>query len=181
MAGLLPLMLAVAAWSGTVEHRTVFGSMTLIQQAWTRDPSQPPIMHVADSWKKLHLRWDAPGGDMAVSLVDDGHILEIAVQGHDCSSSGPYRHYRGRIGEPALWMQMQAQMIELMRLCPRISREQSVAYLRAFGGARDDFIAGVEALKKRTAIFLGPKLERCRPPKFTGVVDPFGPRCDGME
>jgi len=174
-------MVAFAAWSGTVEHRTSFGSVTLIQQAWTRDPSQPPIMHVPNSWKKLHLRWDAPDGDMAVSLIDDGQILEIAVEGHDCSSSGPYRHYRRRIGEPILWMQMQTQMLVLMRLCPRISRDQSIAYLRAFGGTRDDFIAGVEALKKRAAIFLGPKLERCRPPKFTGVADPFGPRCDGME
>jgi hypothetical protein len=181
MTVLLPLLLTVATWSGTVEHHTSFGSLTLIQEQWSRDPGQPPIMHVPDSWKKLHLRWNAPVGDMAVSLVDDGYILSIAVSGHDCLSSGGYLHYRSRMGEPTLWGQMRAQMGELMRLCPRISRPQAAVYLRAFGTARDDFTASVEALKKRAVAFLGTKLARCRPPNHGLIFDPFASRCGKME
>lgn len=118
---------------------------------------------------------------MAISLVDDGSILSIAVSGHDCLSSGGYLHYRNRTGEPMLWRQMRAQMGELMRLCPRISRPQAAAYLRAFGTTRDDFTAGVEALKKRAVVFLGTKLARCRPPNHRLIFEPFASRCGEME
>lgn len=68
MTGLLPLLLTVATWSGTVEHRTSFGSLTLIQERWTRDPGQPPMMHVPNSLEEASPALERPGrrhGDIA--------------------------------------------------------------------------------------------------------------------
>ncbi|MDQ0250110.1 uncharacterized protein YjeT (DUF2065 family) [Sphingomonas kyeonggiensis] len=161
MAGLLPLMLAVAAWSGTVEHRTAFGSMTLIQEEWTRDPDQVPMIHAPNAWKKLHLRWDAREGDMSVELLDDGRVLQIGVRGHDCLQASTFHHYARRTGEPALWREMVGQLDTLAKACPRVSALRREALGREFAAARDDFVAGVEALKKRAATVVARDLNRC--------------------
>ncbi len=165
MASLLPLLLAVAAWSGTVEHRTAFGSMTLIQEEWTRDPGELPMIHAPNAWKKLHLRWDAREGDMSVELLDDGRVLQIGVRGHDCLQAATFFHYARRTGEPALWRDMVGQLDALAKACPRISAERREALSREFADARDDFVVGVEALKKRAATVVARDLNRC---SFTG-------------
>lgn len=185
MINALSLMLAVAAWSGTVEHRTAFGSMTLIQEEWTRDPGELPIMHAPDAWKKLHLRWDAREGDVSVELLDDGRVLQIGVRGHDCLQAATFYHYARRTGEPALWRDMVGQLDALGKICPRISAERRQALNREFATARDDFVVGVEALKKRAATVVARDLNRCSFKGFrTGprviVPDPSVGACEPM-
>lgn len=178
-------LLAVSASvrAETVEQRTAFGAVVLVQEVRTRDPGQPPIMHMADEWTKLHLRWTAATGDMTIEIVDDGHALSIAADGHECALRSTYERYARQTGEPALWRQMQAYLQQLAKVCPRISRVEVRAYGRALAGAEDDFVAGVEALKKRAALVFKHDLGRCRPRRVEGTIiipsDPFADRCDG--
>lgn len=182
MAGLLSLLLAVAAWSGTVEHRTGFGSMTLIQEEWTRDPSQPPMIHAPNAWKKLHLRWQAPDGDLTVALVDNGRILQIDTSGHGCLRSAYYYGYGRKTGEPLLWRAMTGELRAFATACPRVPAMRAAAYAKAFAGTRDDFVAGVEALKKRAVTVVATNLARCSPPKEPFLInpDPYADRCGPM-
>lgn len=177
MMGLLPLMLAAAAWSGTVEHRTAFGSMTLIQEEWTRDPDQPPMIQAPNAWKKLHLRWQAPTGGMTVELTDDGQFLEFAIKGYDCSRMSWGFRYNGSVGEPGLWREMTQGLRDFAKTCPRIPAEHQASNMRAFAGAGDDFIPGIEALKKRATPMLGPTLKRCRP-RTRPLASPYDTGCD---
>jgi hypothetical protein len=182
MINTLSLLVALAAWSGTIEHRTSFGSMTLIQEEWTRDPETPPIMHAPDAWTKLHLRWEAPGGDVEVELLDDGRILQIGVRGYECLRAATFYHYAQRVGEPALWQDMARQLDALTKACPRVPTARRAALVREFAGTRDDFVPGVEALKKRAATVVARTLKRCsfpRTPKGTVVIapDPYRTLC----
>lgn len=190
MLGAKPLLflLAVAGLGGigaaeTVEKRIRFGSMTLIQEQWTRDPGEPPIMHVADAWTKLHLRWSAPAGDMAVALTDDGRVLTITVEGYDCLRSSSHYRYSRRTGEPALWGQMAEHLRAFVQTCPRVPAVRAAAYPRAFAEAHDDFVAGIEAFKKRAVTAVAADLKRCRPrpPEGKLVIEPFADRCGKME
>jgi hypothetical protein len=139
-------------------------------------------MHFADEWTKLHLRWTAATGDMMIEIVDDGRTLSIAVDGHECSLTSSYERYARQPGEPALRRQMRAYLQQLTKECPRISRVRAQAYAQAFGDTRDDFVAGVEALKRRATLIFKRDLARCRVRRFDGaiVIDPFADRCDGV-
>jgi len=176
------LLTSAPARAETTEQRTAFGKVVLIQEVRRRDPGQPPLMHVADEWTKLHLRWTAATGDMMVEIVDDGRTLSIAVDGHECSLTSSYERYARQPGEPALQRQMRAYLQQLARGCPRIPLVRAQAYAQAFADTRDDFVAGVEALKRRATRVFKRDLARCRARRFDGaiVIDPFGDRCDGV-
>ncbi|NYT39143.1 hypothetical protein HZY97_00100 [Sphingomonas sp. R-74633] len=185
MTGALPLLLAFAAWSGADEHGTQFGAMTLILNEGKRDPAALPILDSPGIRPQLQLRWKAPGGDMAVSLLDDGHVLQIEVRGHDCLQASSFYHYVRRTGEPGLWRAMGGQLHALARACPRVSAERRAALDREFAGTRDDFVAGVEAFKKRAGSVVAQDLKRCAFPIFPKgrvamVPDSTTDRCGRM-
>lgn len=173
------LMWHASCHAKTTEQRTEFGLLSLVQETRTPDPGEPPIMHVATEWTKLHLRWTSRAGDMTVDLVDDGSMLQIDVSGHDCSSAAPYQRYRQEIGEPRLLAQMRMNLTELLKVCPRVSRSQAAIYVQEFGGIKNDYVAGVEALKQRARNTFTNTLARCRPRNDGVIPQPFESRCGG--
>ncbi|MET0309902.1 MAG: hypothetical protein ABW023_14445 [Sphingomonas sp.] len=183
---MLPLsfaLLALAIDSGpaaarTVEEETRFGSIELVVETRTRDPGEPPIMHVATEWTKLRLRWRPKTGDMRVDLIDDGGGLRIEGRGHDCLSAAQGQRYGKRLGEAALWNALRAHLDSLMAVCPRISPRQARTYRQAFAMSRDDYVAAIEAMKKRALTLFRRPLMRCK--AWTqSFADPFSGRCAG--
>jgi hypothetical protein len=162
-----------AARAETVMQETSFGAFTLVREIKTRDPGEPLIMHVATEWTKLHLRWRSRTGDMRVELIDNGGMLEIDMDGHECSSGARYLRYGKRLGEPALWSDMNSMLASLTKICPRIEPARRAAYAAEFALARDDYVAGIEALKKRAARLLNPSLTRCRRLQTSVIPDPY--------
>jgi len=162
-----------AAPAETVVRETGFGAFTLVQETRTPDPGEPPIMHVATAWTKLHLRWRSKTGDMMVEIIDDGGKLEIDTEGHGCLSATRYLLYGKRLAEPALWSDIRQALAGIMEVCPRIEPGQREAYAAEFARAHDDYIAGIEAMKRRAVKLFGPSLKRCPPPK-DNMPGPFG-------
>ena len=178
---LMLLAIALPASAKTIETRTVFGTVVLIEETRTRDPGEPLIMHAVTEWTKLRLHWEASDEGFNVELIDDGGTLSIEQKGHDCASGGGLQRYEQRTGEDRLWRIMNASLAELTKLCPRISREQAVRYAAGLRAAHDDFIAAVEAMKRRALALYQRPLRRCRPAKrFMPAIDPFASPCDGV-
>lgn len=181
------LMLCFAAGApsaaATAEQTRSFGTVALIEEVRTLEPDEPPIMHVATEWTKLHLRWRSQDGALIVNLTDDGEMLQIDVKTRaECFLTAPYQRFRTG-GEPALWQAMTSAAHDLLRACPRVKRAPALSYIRELGQSAADFRTGVEAMKSRSTGLFGKTLKRCRPRsaprQHTIVTDPFASRCDG--
>ena len=180
------LMLSFAAGgpsaAATVEQSRSFGTIALIEEVRTREPNEPPWMHGATDWTKLHLRWRSQDGSLIVDLTDDGEMLQIhGERKGGCLLSAPYQRFRTG-GEPALWQAMTMAARELLRTCPGVQHTEGRFYLRELGQSANDFQAGVAAMKSRSISLFGKTLKRCRPQPVSQqhmLVDPFASRCDG--
>jgi hypothetical protein len=164
----------------TVERKTKIGTLLLVEENRTSDPGEPPPLHIANEWTKLHLRWIALSGDMTIDLEDDGHMLQIVVDGHDCIGSAPFQRYRQREGEPEIWAEMHSSLLAVLKACPRIGADQAAIYIRGLREAGADFAVGVEALKHLARQTFRNTLARCRPRRNPVVLGPFDDRCDGV-
>jgi len=171
------LLLGAAAPAMATERSISFGSISLVEN--TPDPQTPPILDIPAEGSSLHLRWRAPTGDFKAELVDNGSTLGIQISGHDCSSAQTYLRYERRLGEVALWRRMGQLLRELTRLCPRATRAQAASYSQGLEAAKDDYIAGVEAMKKRAVTLFQRPLTRCRPPRLPPTPFDFHPSCEG--
>lgn len=183
---LLTLLFAlVGTTSGqakTVETKTTFGLVELVQEVRTRDPGEPEIMHVATEWTKLRLVWKSRDGDLTVRLEDDGQMLDVYVEGHECATRAPFQRYALQVGETGLWNSAMSNMRSIVAACPRITAQQKRSYVREISLAQDDFVPAVEALKSRARVVFQTDLKRCRPQPARSqdhimTFDHFGPDC----
>jgi hypothetical protein len=169
--------------AATIEQSRSFGTIALIEEVRTREPDEPPIMHVATEWTKLHLRWRSKDGSLIVSLTDNGGMLQIDVKTEsECFLSAPYQRFRTG-GEPVLWQAMTTAARDLLHACPRVKRTAALFHLRELGQSANDFQTGVAAMKSRSILLFGKTLKRCRPQSVTRqhtiITEPFVSRCDG--
>lgn len=168
---------ASVAQAGTVETRTPFGRIELVEQVRTRDPGEPPIMHVATEWTNLHLRWRSLDGVMSVEVIDSGAMIEAVVNGADCSASTSYLQYSGVAGELAITQGVRDLLASLEKLCPRLP--PGAAYSRTLADGAADFAAAEDGLRARALALFKRPLTRCLPPLSTSgaalVRGPFEP------
>jgi hypothetical protein len=179
-------LLAPAAQAGTVETRTAFGRIELVEEVRTRDPGEPPIMHVATEWTKLHLRWRSADGVVAVDVIDDGWMIEALVTATvgkaSCVSSIDYLQYSGVAGEDEIADDLRAHIEWLPSGgCTMFSREASAGYARTLADGAKDFVAAEDGLRARARDLFKRPLSRCLapPPPKAGqpvfVRQPFQP------
>ncbi|KRA56173.1 hypothetical protein ASD79_17595 [Caulobacter sp. Root655] len=166
---------AAAAQAGTVETRTPFGRIEMVEEVRTRDPGEPPIMHVATEWTKLHLRWRSADGVMSVDVIDSGGIVQAAIEGADCSASTAYLQYSGVAGEHEIVDGVRTLLALLDKDCPRLPSGATYATTLADGAA--DFVAAEDGLRSRALILFRRPLTRCLPPPMNRLFpsDPFNP------
>lgn len=162
-----------SALAATVEHLTGFGKFDLVEEVRTRDPGEPPIMHVATEWTKYHLRWRSSDNVVRFALTDDGEQLSASFEGRECSSRSAFQQFSGKTGEPILFDEALKQLGQTFEVCPRVSAAERQHYAREFALSADDFVPAVEALKLSGAKKFGSWRNRCidRAPGF----DPFAP------
>lgn len=179
--GVCAALAATVAHAGTVETRTPFGRIEMVEEVRTRDPGEPPIMHVATEWTRLHLRWRSADGVMAVDVVDDGWIIGATARGADCSASSTHLQYSGVAGEAEIKDVVRELLASLDKACPRLPK--GAAYAPTLAQGDTDFAAAEDGLRSRAlALFRRPPT-RCLAPLPTSgsmmmIMEPFqGPRC----
>jgi hypothetical protein len=171
------LLLGAAAPAMATERSISFGSVSLVEN--TPDPQRLPILDVPAEGDSLHLRWRAPTGDFKAELVDNGSTLGIEMSGHDCSSFQSHLRYERHLGEDALWRRMALLLRDLTRICSRITPGQAAHYKQELQAAQDDYVAAVEAMKRRAVTLFQRPLTRCRPPRRPPNPFDFYPSCEG--
>jgi hypothetical protein len=162
--------LAAAAQAGTVETRTPFGRIEMVEEVRTRDPGEPAIMHVDTEWTQLHLRWRSADGVMSVDVIDSGWIIQAAIKGADCSALTAHLQYSGVAGEDEIIDGVRTLLALLDKDCPRLPPGATYATTLAdgakdFAAAEDGFRAWARDLFKRP-------LTRCLAPSFSKEGQP---------
>ena len=145
-------MAASGVQAGTTETRTAFGRIELVKEVRVRDPGEPPIMHMATEWTKLHLRWRTVDGVVAVDVIDDGRMIEARVTATvgkaSCISSINYLQYSGVAGERAIRDEVRAHVAWLPSGgCTILSREAAAGYAATLADGQDDFAAAEDGLR----------------------------------
>ena len=180
---IVPIMLlvgtAAATPAATAERGISFGSISLAEEVYAPNPGELPILDVPREGTTLHLRWQASAGGFQAELIDNGSTLRIVISGHDCSSVQSDLRYERHLGEDALWRRMGLLLRELTRLCSRITPAQAAHYKQELQAAQDDYVAAVEAMKKRAIALFRRPLTRCRPSKLPAVPLDFLSSCRG--
>lgn len=120
---------------------------------------------------KLALSIGEPG--YAISLVDNGAVVSIALVSARCGGSMRPLSYQGRVGEPALFGAMLRFTAGLGPAC-RIERGGQRALLARLRAARPDFVRGVQYMKARAEAVLGGWRHRC-PPQLANMWSPHNP------
>jgi hypothetical protein len=174
-------MLASAAQAGTVETRTPFGRIEVVEEVRTRDPGEIPIVHVETAWTKLHLRWRSQDGVMGVDVIDNGRIIEVFLNGADCVARTDYLQYSGVAGELEIQDGVRELLASLDKACPRLPAGAAYAPTLADGAA--DFKAAEDGMRTRALVLFKRPPTRCLPPLPTkdnpfpvalrGPFDPF--------
>jgi len=185
----LGVFLAGAAQAGTVETRTPFGRIEMVEEVRRRDPGEPPIMHVATEWTRLHLRWRSLDGVVALDVVDDGWRIkaniEVRIGQASCLSSADYLQYSGVAGEYDIAGEVRALIARLPTSgCAFFSREASAGYVRTLADGVHDFAVAEDGLRARAGDLFKRPPTRClvplpspRPkkgqPEIFMALDPF--------
>jgi hypothetical protein len=177
--GVCVVWLASAAQAGTVETRTAFGRIEMVEEVRTRDPGEPPIMHVATEWTKLHLRWRSVDGLMAVDVVDDGRMIEanvtVGTGEPRCSTSAHYLQYRGAAGEAEIESELRALIARFATWCPIVSTTTGTSYARSLADGASDFVEAEDGLRAGARDLFKRPPTRClapRPSKARGMLIP---------
>lgn len=164
------LVAAGGARAGTVETRTPFGRIEMVEEVRTRDPGEPPIMHVATEWTKLHLRWRSRDGVVSVDIVDDGWMIKAYVDATvgkaSCLSSVNYLQYSGVAGESEIEAEVRDLIARLLatRGCALVSREVSADQVRTLADGAEDFAAAEVGLRARARDLFKRPPTRCLAP-----------------
>jgi hypothetical protein len=153
---------ASQAHAATVEKATRFGVIAVVEEERRRDPGQVPLIHVADEWTKLHLRWTSRDGVMTVDVADDGERIEAVVDGAGCSSSSSYLQYSGA-GELEIADMVRGVLASLDRACPRFAK--GVAYAPTLADGAEDFAAAEAAMRAQAVVLFKRPSTRCLPPR----------------
>lgn len=190
----LGVLLAATAQADTVETRTAFGRIERVEEVRTRDPGEPPIMHVATEWMRLHLRWRSLDGVMSVDVVDDGWRIKAyanaTVGKASCVSSADYLQYRGVAGESEIEAGVRDLIARVVAGgCTLVSHEAAAVYVRTLADGADDFAAAEDGLRARARDLFKRPPTRClvppRPPppkkgqpEIVMIFEPFqAPPC----
>ena len=153
---------AFQAHAATVEKTTRFGAIALVEEERRRDPGQAPLIHAADQWTKLHLRWTSRDGVMSVDVADDGEWIEATVDGAGCSTASSYLQYGG-VGELEIADGVRDLLASLDRICPRFVK--GMAYAPTLADGAGDFAAAEAAMKARSIVLFKRPPTRCLPPR----------------
>lgn len=161
------VLAASQAHGGTVETRTPFGTIEMVEEVRTRDPGEPPIMHVATEWTKLHLRWGSTDGVVTVDLIDDGWMIEavVAAKGAStsCITSVDHLQYSGAAGEYEIADQMRV-VLAWLKTCPGVSSKAAAGYARTLADGAADLTRAEDGLRARARALFRRTPVRCLPP-----------------
>lgn len=161
-------MVASTVQAGTVETRTSFGRIEMVEEVRTLDPGELPIMHMPNEWTKLHLRWRSADGAVRVDLIDDGRLIEAGVSaeaGRDlCAASADHLQYSGVAGEDEIKDGLREIIASLANGCPVVSPAVAVAHARTLADGAADFAAAEDGLRARALQLFKRPLTRCLAP-----------------
>ncbi len=179
--GIFAALAASAAVAGTVETRTAFGRIEMVEEAWTLDPGATPLIGMANAWTKLHLRWRSADGLMAVDVIDDGWMitadLSAGVGKPSCSTSINYLQYSGVAGEFEIQPELRAAIARFAKWCPVVSPATGARYAATLADGAVDFVAAENGLRTRTRERFGRSPARC----LTPAPPPPGSRNKGPQ
>jgi hypothetical protein len=176
--GICASLAASVVQAGTTETRTAFGRIEMIEEVRVRDPGEPPIMHVATEWTKLHLRWRSADGGMSIDVIDDGWMIEAlftaTVGKASCVSSTNYLQYSGVAGEYEIEDSVRAHIAWLRSGgCTMLTREAAAGYARTLADGAEDFAAAEDGLRARARDLFKRPLTRCLAPAPPKTGEPI--------
>jgi hypothetical protein len=158
---------ASAVQAGTTETRTAFGRIEMVEEVRVRDPGEPPIMHVATEWTKLHLRWRSVDGWMIEAL------FTATVGEASCVSSINYLQYSGVAGEHEIEDDVRAHIARLPSGgCTILSPEAATGYARTLADGAKDFAAAEDGFRARARDLFKRPATRCLAPPFSKAGQP---------
>jgi hypothetical protein len=166
--GVCGALAASAAQAGTVETRTAFGRIEMVEEVRTLDPGEMPFMHMANEWTKLHLRWRSADGVVRIDVIDGGWTIEARVSaeaGQDlCIASADHLQYGGVAGEDEIKDQVREVIASLANGCPVVSPAAAVAHARTLADGATDFVAAEDGMRARALQLFKRPLTRCLAP-----------------
>jgi len=166
--GVCAALVASVARAGTIETRTSFGRIEMVEEVRTPDPGELPIMDMPDTWTKLHLHWRSADGVVGVDVTDDGRIVEARVSAEAgkqfCISSADHLQYSGVAGEAEIKDQLQNLIASLAAGCPVIVPPTAVAHARTLADGGPDFAVAENAMRARALVLFQHPLTRCLAP-----------------
>jgi hypothetical protein len=185
LAGCVAL-LTPAAQAGTVETRTSFGRIEMVEEVRTLDPGELPIMHMPNEWTKLHLRWRSLDGVMSVDVVDDGWMMKADITATfgkaTCFTYRDHLQYRGLAGESEIPDQVRDAMMSFDENCSELSPKTRAAYARTLADAAQDLAVAEDGMRTRARVLFKRSLVRCVAPpprskseRLDPIPMPYGP------
>ncbi len=166
--GICAAWFAAAAQAGTVETRTPFGRIEMVEEVRTLDPGEAPLMHMPSEWTKLDLRWRSADGLVRVDVIDDGWIIKARVfaeAGKDlCIASADHLQYGGVAGEDEIKDQLREVIASFANECPVVSPADAVAQARTLADGAADFAAAEDGMRARALELFKRPLTRCLAP-----------------
>lgn len=166
--GACAVWLTAAAQAGTVETRTPFGRIEMVEEVRTRDPGEPAIMHVATEWTKLYLHWRSADGVMTVDVIDNGWMITADIRASagkpSCSTGANYLQYRGVAGESEIENELRTVIARFPQWCSIVSPATGADYARTLADGADDLAAAEDRLRTRANDLFKRPLTRCLAP-----------------
>lgn len=149
----------------------------MVEEVRVRDPGEPPIMHVATEWTKLHLRWRSVDGGMIIDVIDDGWMIgalfTATVGEASCVSSINYLQYSGVAGEHEIEDDVRAHIARLPSGgCTILSPEAAIGYARTLADGVKDFAAAEDGFRARARDLFKRPPTRCLAPPFPKAGQP---------
>jgi hypothetical protein len=162
---------AASAQAGTVETRTPFGRIEMVEEVRTRDPGEPAIMHVATEWTKLYLHWRSADGVMTVDVIDNGWMITADIRASagkpSCSTGANYLQYRGVAGESEIENELRTVIARFPQWCSIVSPATGADYARTLADGADDLAAAEDRLRTRSIDLFKHPPTRCLAPPPT--------------